>query len=196
MRDEKAIIRRKVAGLFRALPGDELVGRGAAACERLMLLPEFRSARSLLLYAPLADEIDVNPLADRMLADGRTVFLPVCREDPRGLDVVPVRNRREDLIAGTMGILEPRPGLAPAGAGDVELALVPGRAFDVMGRRLGRGAGYYDRFLLRLGPGAVRAAVALDMQIWPEVPITAHDQPVDVIVTESRVIRVPGRGRP
>ncbi|HOX08216.1 MAG TPA: 5-formyltetrahydrofolate cyclo-ligase [Planctomycetota bacterium] len=194
MRDEKARIRREVAAAFAALSAGELERRGAAVRERLALLPEFRAARSFLLYAPLPDEIDVNPLTDRLLAAGRPVFMPVCREKPRGLDVVPLRDRGADLAPGAMGILEPRPGLAPVSAEDVELVLVPGRAFDRRGRRVGRGAGYYDRFLAGLGARALRVAVALDFQIRPAVPSADYDQPVDLVVTEGEVIRAGAGG--
>jgi 5-formyltetrahydrofolate cyclo-ligase len=196
MRDEKARIRREVAELYRKLPAEELAERGAQARARLAAADEFRRAASFLLYASLPDEIDTAPLIDELLAAGKAVYLPVCRPGRAELDVVPIRSRGADLAPGHFGILEPRPGLAPAVAGDVQFALVPGRAFDRRGRRLGRGRGYYDRFLLALPAGVTRAALALDFQIFPAVPAAEHDQPVDLVATDRELIRVRPEPRP
>lgn len=196
MRDEKAILRRKVAEQFRRLAPGELEARGALARARLAAADEFRRAGSFLLYASMPDEIDTAPLIDGLLAAGKTVCLPLCRPDRAEIDVVPIRSRGADLAPGHFGILEPRAGLAPASAGDVEFALVPGRAFDRRGRRLGRGRGYYDRFLAEISSGVTRAALALDFQIVPAVPAAGHDQPVDLVATDRELIRVPPEVRP
>jgi len=192
--DEKARIRREVAEHFRRLTPGEREARGAALRSRLIATDEFRRAASFLLYASMPDEVDTAPLIDQLLAAGKQVFLPVCRPGRSEFDAVPIRSRQRDLAPGHFGIMEPRPGLAPAGPEDVDFALVPGRAFDRRGNRLGRGRGYYDRFLAQLDERAVRAALALDFQLVPAVPAAAHDRPVDLIVSEHEVVRVP-RGR-
>ena len=194
MRDEKARLRREIAAAFQRLPAGELEARGAAIRQRLALTEEFRRAGSFLLYASLPDEIDTAPLIDELLAAGKTVYLPVCRPGRAEIDIVPILSREADLVPGHFGILEPRPALAAAGPEDVDFVLVPGRAFDRRGNRLGRGRGYYDRFLARVGQQAVRAALALDFQLVAAVPAAEHDLPVDLIVTEREVIRIP-RGR-
>jgi 5-formyltetrahydrofolate cyclo-ligase len=188
MRDQKARIRREVAARFAALAPGELAARGAAVRARLECLPEFRAARSFLLYAPMPDEVDITPLIDELLASGRCVFLPVCRPGRAEFDAVSIRSRAEDLAPGRFGIMTPRPGLVPADSGDVDFTLVPGLAFDRRGYRVGRGGGYYDRFLAKLGDRAVRAALALDFQLFATVPAAGHDQQVDLIVGESEVI--------
>jgi 5-formyltetrahydrofolate cyclo-ligase len=196
MRDQKARIRREVAARFAALAAGELADRSAALRARLEQLAEFRSAGSFLLYASMADEVDTAPLIDDLLAAGRPVFLPVCRPDRAEFDAVSIRSRAADLVPGKYGILEPRAGLVPADSGDLEFALVPGLAFDRRGGRLGRGGGYYDRVLARLGDSALRVALALDFQVYPAVPAGEHDQRVDLLVTEREVIRTGRERRP
>jgi len=192
MRDPKARVRREVNARFAALAPGELAERSAQIRSRLALLEEFRSAGSVLLYASMADEVDTAPLIDGLLAAGKPVFLPVCRPGRAEFDAVSIRSRADDLVPGRYGILEPRIGLIPSDTGDVEFALVPGLAFDRSGGRLGRGGGYYDRFLTRLHLSALRAALALDFQVYPAVPTADHDQRVDLIITERETIWVGG----
>jgi len=196
MRDQKARIRREVGARFTALAPGELAARSAAVRARLELLPEFRAARSFLLYAPMPDEVDITPLIDGLLAAGRCVFLPVCRPGRAEFDAVSIRSRAEDLVPGRFGIMAPRPGLVPADSGDVDFTLVPGLAFDRRGYRVGRGGGYYDRFLAKLGDRSVRVALALDFQVYPAVPTADHDQRVDLIITERETVWVGGGPKP
>jgi 5-formyltetrahydrofolate cyclo-ligase len=67
--------------------------------------------------------------------------------------------------------------------------VTPGLAFDRQGRRLGYGGAYYDRYLTRLEPHAVRIGIGFDEQVVEEVPVEPTDEPVDVIVTDGGVIR-------
>jgi 5-formyltetrahydrofolate cyclo-ligase len=91
------------------------------------------------------------------------------------------------------GVLEPRAGdrlLLASLASSSAVVLVPGLAFDERGDRLGRGGGHYDRFLreARRHGGLVAIAMAFELQVVAEVPREGHDEPVDLIVTEERVI--------
>jgi 5-formyltetrahydrofolate cyclo-ligase len=94
------------------------------------------------------------------------------------------------LVAGPFGILEPAPDArVPVAVDGLDLAVVPGAAFDPQGNRLGWGAGYYDRLLADLRPGAPIVALAFECQLVAAIPVEPHDVPVDVIVTEQREIR-------
>ncbi len=188
----KAEMRREVAARLKAIAPRDFAERSRRAAERLGSATDFQSARSLLLYAAMPDEIDVDPLIDALLAAGETVFLPVCHEAKGEMRAVRIADRARDLAAGRYGIREPRPGLPAAAPGEIDFVLVPGRAFDRNGRRLGRGAGFYDRFLSGDASGAFRAALALDAQVFPEVPTGPDDRPVHLVVTESQLIRTGG----
>ncbi len=187
-------LRREVAARLRSLGPEELAGRGRRAVERLKSTPDFRSARSCLLYASLPDEIDTATLIDELLAGGKKVFLPTCHQTKDEMRAVRIADRGRDLIEGRFGILEPRPELEAAGAEEVDFILAPGRAFDRQCRRLGRGRGFYDRFLhTALEGGGLAAAVALDIQIFDQLPTGKRDLPVHLVATESELIR-PGGG--
>lgn len=119
----------------------------------------------------------VRPYFPRVMEDGHLCFYPDCG--------------RDGWVRGKYGLLEPRvqPGVEGARSG-FDLVVVPGVAFDRMGRRLGRGSGYYDRFLAGLAGKATTVGLAFSWRIVPEVPVDAWDVPVDAVATEDGVIRV------
>src|SRR5690606_36558955 len=94
----------------------------------------------------------------------------------------------EAMVPGVLGIPAPRD--TRAAEEPIDLALVPGLAFTTAGARLGYGAGYYDRWLAG-HPATWRVALALEHQLEPELPLDAHDVPMDLVVTERRVIVPP-----
>lgn len=144
----------------------------------------WQQARAILLYAPLPDELDVSPLWRDAAADGKIIALP--RFNPEKGAYVPrqLLHKDEPLARGKFGILEPGAGSPELELNQLDLVLVPGVAFDVSGRRLGRGHGYYDRLLANLA--AIKCGVAFDPQITAELPAEPHDVRLDCILTPTR----------
>ncbi len=188
----KTEMRREVAARLQGLSPDDFAARGRLARERLEAVDDFRKATSCLLYAPMGDEVDVSALIDGGLAAGKAIFLPLCKKSAGRMRAVRIFERGRDLVPGRFGIMEPRDGEEQAAPEDLDFVLVPGRAFDRSCHRLGRGRGYYDRFLAEVREeGCCTAAVALDLQIFDRVPAGEHDLPVSMIATESELIRLP-----
>lgn len=128
-----------------------------------------------MLYYPLWDEVDCRELMDRALAAGKRVILPTVAGD----DIVPVEVTRETVWrVGEFGILEP---VAERYEGEVDVVVVPGMAFDAEGNRLGRGKGYYDRFLSR-HPRAYRIGLCFDFQLIERVPTEPFDWRMNEVV--------------
>ena len=101
-----------------------------------------------------------------------------------------MRDTAEDTLSGVWGIPEPDPGrCAPADIDAIDVIIVPGVAFTQAGDRLGYGGGYYDELLARWQRPPPRIAAAFDLQIVSELPTSALDQPVDVIVTQRAQFR-------
>ena len=137
-----------------------------------------------MLYASTAEEIDLFPLMEALLANGHRIALP----EITGKGVMEARafSSMDGLIEGAFGILTPAPECsAQIQPGEIDLVIVPGTAFSPDGRRLGLGGGYYDRFLPR-ATHAERLVLAFDFQIVPAVPMAAWDARVDRILTERR----------
>lgn len=182
-----------------AVPAERRIAWGVQMVDRFFALPEAQKALSrpsaarVMLYAATGPEAPTKPLAERLLQDGVTVCLPRLYRERRGeMDAVPVR-AWSDLVPGPFFDI-PQPG-ADADAvspESLDLVVVPAVGFDRLGRRLGQGGGYYDRLLASLPRRTVRVGWAFSVQVVDELPEEAHDQRVDVIVTEAGAVRPAG----
>ena len=153
---------------------------------RLEALEPVRLARAIALYAPLGSEVDVLPLARRLVARGARTLFPRSVAGERLLrfaDCAP-----DDLVQGPLGAREP-PAAARAVAPDqIDCVVVPGVAFSLEGHRLGRGGGHYDATLPSLSRAA-RIGVAFEPQVVESLPREPHDASLDALVTEARTLR-------
>ena len=137
-------------------------------------------AQTIMAYYSLPDEVNTHALIDELVAEGKTVLLPKVM----GADTMELRRYtgRADLQEGAYHILEPV-GEPFTDLSAIDLILVPGLAFDAAGHRLGRGRGYYDRFLhSKNRPYCVKIGVCFDFQKVDEVPVDAHDIAMDKVV--------------
>jgi 5-formyltetrahydrofolate cyclo-ligase len=185
----KTSLRAAAREAVAALGGAERLARSARAQERLMATPEFRAAHTVLLYHSDADEVGTREIIMTCLEEGRRVALP--RTDPRHrrIAVRLVLDVSRDTETSRFGFREPRLSSAEVPVAELDLIVVPGRAFGEGGERLGRGGGYYDRFLARPDLRAVVAGLAFDCQVFPSLPVEGHDRRVELLITESRVLR-------
>lgn len=147
---------------------------------RLVVHPSWMSAANIGIFAGRHDEVDTSILWQKNFAREKRFLYPKVHggfikfHHARSLD---------DLESGRWGIAEPtreRPDIP-------DLVLVPGVAFNLHGNRLGRGKGYYDRYLAA-HPGVKTLGIAFDFQVVPEVPLEPHDCPVSGVVTEHRTL--------
>ncbi|WP_288279421.1 5-formyltetrahydrofolate cyclo-ligase [uncultured Prevotella sp.] len=146
---------------------------------KLQGMMESRNVRTVMAYWPLSDEVDIRPLVDQLAALGVSVVLPKVTGD----ETMELRHyaSREDLEEGAFHIMEPVG--EPFIAFDlIDFALVPGMAFDAAGHRLGRGKGYYDRFL-STHPDIYKIGVCFPFQRVTEVPSEAHDVVMDEVIS-------------
>ena len=143
-------------------------------------MSQWRSAHTILLYHALPDEPNLQLLLDDGLKEGKRLLLPVVVGENL---VLKFYTGGESMQKGAFGILEPVGTPFPHSAYDeIELALVPGMAFDGDGHRLGRGRGYYDR-LLPLLSKACKLGVCFPFQCVERVPSEAHDISVNEVCT-------------
>ncbi|QOJ13194.1 MAG: 5-formyltetrahydrofolate cyclo-ligase [Planctomycetia bacterium] len=181
----RSAARRRVDLLSR----EERRAASAASAARLAGEPEFRAARVVLAYLALPDEMDADGVIAAALADGRRVCVPRADWGSRALAAVEIRSIGVDVgPPGRHGLREPRvgEGIDPA---EIDFVLAPGVTFDTLGGRLGRGAGFYDRFFADPRLRAVRCGFAFEVQLAERVPAEPHDARMDMLVTEQRVLR-------
>jgi 5-formyltetrahydrofolate cyclo-ligase len=183
----KSELRKTIRARLQAMTDEQRHASSLAACSRLLSLEAFVHASSVMLYMPLAMEVDVTPVAIRCFQSQRTVCVPRVDWDRRDMEAVSVTSFDDHVMdVDEHGLRSPRGGrlVVPS---TIDLVVVPGIAFDAGGRRLGRGGGYYDRFLSRLRRGATTVGIAFDEQIVDKVPVNDEDVSVDVIVTDRRI---------
>ena len=152
--------------LNRALDSQQRLRASAAIFSAVERLPEFRAARTVAVFAALSDE----PATDEVLArwaSTRRVVLP---------------RVEGDAMRFYAGILEPQ-GERPCPAGEIDLVVCPGVAFTADGRRLGRGRGYYDRYLGDPVFRGFRVGICYAHQLVDDLPVEPHDVRMDRVIT-------------
>jgi 5-formyltetrahydrofolate cyclo-ligase len=162
-----------------------------------MALPAYAAAQTVMWYVDAGSEVRTRHVLPEALTGGKRIVVPYCIVETNQLDLFLLDDMTE-LAQGAHKILEPRddlrtlPGkrVAPE---ELDLVMVPGVAFDPQGGRMGQGKGYYDRLLARVRPDAPLAAMAFECQVFPEIPVAAHDVFMDLVLTEQKVYQ--GRGR-
>jgi 5-formyltetrahydrofolate cyclo-ligase len=182
----KEEVRRDALARRDRLTTAERTRLGIAARRRLLRLATVQRARTLFCYVSFRTEVDTLPILRWALRRGLVTGVPQVL-GPRHMAAVRITDLA-DLQPGHWGIPEPRPGLPPVEPGSIDVAVVPGAAFDAHGSRIGYGGGFYDTFLCSLAPQATRVALAFEDQMVSCVPCEAHDLPAQLIVTERRVL--------
>ncbi len=188
---QKAELRRRLLDRLKQVQPAERETAGRRFLEALQAEPVWRQAHSVLLFTPMETEPDIRPVIEAACREGKVTALP--RYVPERKDYV-ARGIRDlgELQPGFYGLLEPSNDCPIVPLMQLDFVLVPGVAFDVEGRRLGRGKGFYDRLLARVA--GHKCGAAFDWQVVPEVPWEPHDVVLDSLLTPSFGLRVAGPG--
>lgn len=154
--------------------------------QRLMDLPEFQLAQTLMLFLNFREEVETTALAEATITAKKRLILPRCA--PHGIILpIEVSDLVQDIEPGTYGIREPKLTLGVVEPTEIDLIIVPGSGFDLQGNRLGYGGGFYDRFFMLLKPLIPKIALGFECQIIPEVPVDKHDAKMTMLITENGV---------
>lgn len=189
----KAALRRQLRERLQSFSAEERSQASAQIRQRLAEQPVWRTAQSVLFYAPTASEPDLWPLAIEALGLGQQVALLRHAPDTDSYAPCLIREPSRDLQPGRFGIPEPAAHCPIFNLKQLDLALVPGIGFTLDGGRLGRGKGYYDRLLAEV-PG-FKCGVAFDCQVAAEFPLEPHDVRLNCILTPARWHLVTGQPR-
>lgn len=183
MKQNKEDVRKAMKHRLAAVPAAQAAAWSDAVCARLAVLPQYQQARRIMAFLNMKGEISLDTFLIRALREGKEVYVPHCLG--KGQMEAMRLTSLQDVEQGMYGIRVPRAGSPCVAPEQVEWILVPGLAFDAEGHRLGRGAGFYDRYLQRAKQAAV-TAVAWDIQIIPHVPSEAHDYRMPAVLTPTR----------
>ncbi|SRR5579875_340700 len=186
MADEKHRLRKVMRECRDALQPEQARARSCSVQSRALGLQCYREAAAVLLYAAVGNEVATDLIFEHARAANRLVYYPIADPARRTLDFRAVR-ALEELREGSFGIAQPQDGepFRP-GVGDA-VVFVPGLAFSVSGQRLGRGGGFYDRFLASTGPGITAVGLGYAFQVLDCLPQDDWDRQLACVVTEHAV---------
>lgn len=168
---------------------DDRAERSLAIARRLLQLPEYVAADSILVYLGVRAEVATDEIVASAMNDEKRVVVPYCERGELRLFCL---REMEDLEPGAYGIPEPRLKLRELAersvrVDQIDVMLIPGVGFDIHGNRCGHGKGYYDKLLAQVAPQTTLIALAFDCQVFPEIPTEPHDVRMNKTVTESQV---------
>ncbi len=188
---EKENLRRYILRLRDRLSIGEVQQKSEDITDQILLLHEFVRARGIACYVNKDTEVDTRILIRKALDRQKHVLIPVIKKGEVDLFFSEIKDLGKELTRGTFGVPEPKPEFVrPFGLDAIDLIIVPGIAWDKNGYRLGWGRGYFDRVLQKLPPHVKSAGLAFNLQLINQVPRDQFDVPVNMVITESRVIRV------
>lgn len=191
----KAAIREQARKSRVAQQNKDEISR--AICAKFMALPAYQTAKTVMWYVDAGSEVRTRHTLPEALTHGKRVIVPWCVVETNQLELFWLEDMAE-LVEGAYKILEPKEELRRLPSKlvqpeELDLAMVPGTAFDPRGGRMGQGKGYYDRLLSRARPEAPLVALAFDCQIVDDIPVASHDVFMDLVLTETRAIEGQGR---
>jgi 5-formyltetrahydrofolate cyclo-ligase len=175
-------LRQEIKAKLASLSPQEFSAFNSAIEQRFFELPIIRDSQQIMLYYSIGREVTTAALISKLLQMGKTIALPACTSD-KNLRAGIIHNLNE-LVPGIFGLSEPPVLAQEVDPAALDLIVIPGVAFDREGFRLGHGAGYYDRFLIRTS--GYKLGLAYDLQIIDHLPAASHDVPVHALLTPSR----------
>jgi len=182
----KQSLRQLMLARRKALPATAGLSASRLVQQALIETGEFAEAGVVALYAPIHNEVETAQVLHAALSSTKVVLFPaIC---PGGLEFRSISNPAS-MRRGPFGILEPDAACPVHSPEEADLIVVPGVAFDLGGKRIGYGKGYYDNALHRLEGKGRLVGLCYDFQLVEEIEDEAHDVMMDLIITERRVIR-------
>lgn len=178
-----------LAARDRQLP-EEIRKKSQNIHAHLHAVPQVEQAGHIFSYLHFRSEVETLELVKNFLQTGKKVSIPLCHTREHRLDAIEITDLEKELAPGNWGIPEPLPQFHHSRKIDpsvIDVILMPGAVFDQNGGRFGYGGGFYDRFVSAI-PAAVRIALAFELQLVEKLPLEPHDELVDYIVTEKRII--------
>ena len=192
---QKAAIREQARKNRVAQKNKEEISRDI--CEEFMAMPVYAAAKMVLWYVDAGSEVRTRHMLPEAMAKDAKVIIPYCIVETNQLELFWLEDMGE-LVEGAYKILEPASDLRMLPSKrvqpeEIDLVAVPGTAFDPSGGRMGQGKGYYDRLLSRVRPDCPLIALSFECQVFPHIPVAAHDVYMDLVLTEQKTYT--GKGR-
>lgn len=188
-REKKSEIINDVLKSLEALSEDELSEKLKKIEEQLFDFANFMEARTALLYMKRSFEVDTTNIIQGCFKRKKNVVLPAFDIAKHKMKLMKVENLESNVKVGPLGMPEPDPEQCkPVPIDHIDIAVIPGLAFDEKGGRIGFGEGHYNRLIAKLPTTTRKIAVAFEEQIVGQIPMDSRNKHVDIIVTDQRII--------
>jgi 5-formyltetrahydrofolate cyclo-ligase len=192
MDESRHDLRKRILGARDRLSDNDRHEKSVSVMNNFLGLPELQQWTTLFMYVNFRSEVETVELIRGLLRQqGMRVAVPLI--DASAVSMIPllIEDPEKDLAPGYYNIPEPDPRKSlRLKAIEIDAAIIPGSVFDIHGGRLGYGGGYYDRFLVKNAPQARRIGFAFELQLVDKVPLEPHDQPLDILITEKRIVNI------
>ena len=185
---EKKTMRKAYLKERRGLSSELIETKSACIFEKFVASPQYMNSKIMMCYAAMKDEVQTYSIIEHALTANKIVCIPyICDTAVGRMDAVVVSDL-ENLVKGEFGILTVRENnMQIVNPSQIDLIALPGVAFGRNGQRLGMGAGFYDRFLVR-SSNAISVGLAFSCQLSKAIPFMPYDYFVDYVMTEDEII--------
>lgn len=189
LKQTKSKIRKDMITALESLSEDEIALKTRKIENRLFDFANFIEANITMLYVSCPGEVSTRNIIKYCLDYKKIIVLPAFDPQKFRIRLFKIDNIEKDLKPGSREMLEPDTARCkPVPVECLDIAIIPGIAFDEKGGRVGSGEGYYDRFIPKLPITTRKVSIAFEDQIIPQAPMESHDKHVDIIITSERTI--------
>lgn len=186
--NSKPVVRRHLREMLEAMNDEARRAKSAAACGLLTRSPEFKVARVVMVYLSMPLEVDTAAIVLRAWQEEKTVVAPKVAWDQRRMLPIEITSLSAGLETTAPGMREPIAG-NPVPVDLIDLVIVPGMGFTSAGQRIGRGMGFYDRFLSQPEFVGLSCGLGFEEQVVEQLPTLDHDEPLSMLVTDGSIRR-------
>lgn len=180
--EAKKVLRKNILAIRDSLSEEEVAERSGKIAEKLFGEKHFRDAKTVAFYIPKGNEVQTKDMIEHSMAEKKEVLVPVTNNEISMCKFTSFF----DLVPGRFRVPEPKHRHARDHA--AEVVLVPGIVFGLCMHRIGFGKGYYDKYFKK-NPKVFKIGLCYDFQVMDELPKHGHDIPMDLIITDKRLIK-------
>ena len=186
---QKERLRKEILGKRILLSPEEINEYSSVIFKKLKKTEYYLQSKNIMFYVATKSEVQTKNMIEKSINIGKNISIPVMDCKSGNLHPSLLIDFNNELEKNNQGIFEPKGEFKRFfPEAKLDLIIVPGVAFDIMGNRLGRGKGYYDHFLKAIASSILKIALAYEIQIVEKIPTDTNDVPVDMIITEKRFI--------
>jgi 5-formyltetrahydrofolate cyclo-ligase len=189
VKDKKRDVIHEIIEKIENFSNEDRQKKQDAVEERLFDFANFIESKVALLYLRRRSEVDTISIIKRSMDKGKKIVLPLVDREKSKTTLYKIENLKDDLRMGPNDYLEPDPDRCkPVPPDQIDIAVVPGLAFDEKGGRIGILDNFYDRFIARLPMTTRKVAIAFEEQVISQVPADSRNKFIDIIITDRRTI--------